>query len=692
LDSILQFPSLLVRFIPYFPISIFSSSSSWLFAYPCSQTGILTFIVEFYVPLLVLQLINGHNSFGCLQFTAAIACRSFALIASNSSNSFLSVMSNIACVCWLFALFVPSSLIHRVNKVIKKVLNELLRLSMIVFTFIEQLIFPLIISVCRKFLRHPLVLKTYLRLIEPLWIRISPLVVPLCIGYLSWSNAASLIHSFNNFHSNFVHLNFDFLLTMIANFICFLSSAVYFIILLFHAISRALRLESCARLIRPISRPLYYILYVCSSPLRLLLRLPFGGVFNKFITIMEKLTNFCLTEPILAIPTFILFNLFLLILANYYHFTDYLMNFINLILSYFSMSLEQFQTPIHHFNLVDSTLTLLIFSIVQSWTAKHAQSLLQTLINVDTTSSFNASGDELSMLASTMSDPRMCARCFYGPVDKTGCDNLSTHHNSYGNSNACPRCHWFASNFNSWPVFDSSIYSQSGSAERIFRTRIISDLVLSVRSAAKSLLIPSIILHVSLAYLNFSVSFSSFLALSYILPWVIESQQTWSATYAPNDFIPARRNRRRRRRNQINQIPLNDNESPDCGASSRSLPSTEFVSLTESEAMQILISTVPSICFLSEGTICPICLDEFSSELINSSASVADTTKVCKSLQVASPPCLALRCGHVLHLECVASTVNSALQSSSSAARHLRCPLCREPLTHGGATSARLFT
>ncbi len=42
--------------------------------------------------------------------------------------------------------------------------------------------------------------------------------------------------------------------------------------------------------------------------------------------------------------------------------------------------------------------------------------------------------------------------------------------------------------------------------------------------------------------------------------------------------------------------------------------------------------------------------------------------------------------GHALHLECAEMTVAAA------DARHVRCPLCREPVSLGGAVGARLFT
>lgn len=55
---------------------------------------------------------------------------------------------------------------------------------------------------------------------------------------------------------------------------------------------------------------------------------------------------------------------------------------------------------------------------------------------------------------------RMCGRCFFGPVDLTGCDDLVGHHGlelEPGGAkvdNRCPRCHWFAPVTSSWPAWD----------------------------------------------------------------------------------------------------------------------------------------------------------------------------------------------------------------------------------------------
>ena len=46
--------------------------------------------------------------------------------------------------------------------------------------------------------------------------------------------------------------------------------------------------------------------------------------------------------------------------------------------------------------------------------------------------------------------------------------------------------------------------------------------------------------------------------------------------------------------------------------------------------------------------------------------------------QVLDPSIVALRCGHPLHVECATAAV------SASSSRHVRCPLCRQPVTLAG--------
>ena len=68
-----------------------------------------------------------------------------------------------------------------------------------------------------------------------------------------------------------------------------------------------------------------------------------------------------------------------------------------------------------------------------------------------------------------------------------------------------------------------------------------------------------------------------------------------------------------------------------------------------------------------------------------SSASVSDVRSAARALQALDPPVVALRCGHLLHIACAEEVVRGA------EGRHIRCPLCREPVSTTGAACARLF-
>ena len=59
---------------------------------------------------------------------------------------------------------------------------------------------------------------------------------------------------------------------------------------------------------------------------------------------------------------------------------------------------------------------------------------------------------------------------------------------------------------------------------------------------------------------------------------------------------------------------------------------------------------------------------------------------VCLSLRRAGLH--AMRCGHVLHVPCFEGLVAATAERF----RHVLCPICREPVTRGGALASRLFS
>ncbi len=103
-----------------------------------------------------------------------------------------------------------------------------------------------------------------------------------------------------------------------------------------------------------------------------------------------------------------------------------------------------------------------------------------------------------------------------------------------------------------------------------------------------------------------------------------------------------------------------------------------------SAALQAILSAAPAKIFVAAGDMCSVCLDDFT-DTVTQAALALPTPEARKVLQKATPPVVALRCGHCLHIACAEQAVAAAL------ARHVRCPLCREPVTVSGAVSARCF-
>jgi len=178
--------------------------------------------------------------------------------------------------------------------------------------------------------------------------------------------------------------------------------------------------------------------------------------------------------------------------------------------------------------------------------------------------------------------------------------------------------------------------------------------------------------------LGLGPSLSTYLALSYLLPWAVENAKAMSALMAPPP---------RSARTAVSEAsgapPAGDHA--DCGAAR---PQGVLPTITESEALRNILSAVPDRVFLARGEVCSVCLDAFPEEAPDIATFLrgADAVQALRSLM---PPVVALRCGHPLHAECAESAVAAGAHSSN---QHVRCPLCREPATVAGAASARLFS
>jgi hypothetical protein len=119
----------------------------------------------------------------------------------------------------------------------------------------------------------------------------------------------------------------------------------------------------------------------------------------------------------------------------------------------------------------------------------------------------------------------------------------------------------------------------------------------------------------------------------------------------------------------------------DCGAAAAA---PQLPSITEDDAVRAVLGAIPVRVFLAVEDVCPICLDQFDEAAVAAAATL--TAEQCATaLQQLDPSVVGLRCGHPLHTECARHAIATA------DGWHLRCPLCREPVTVAGAASARLF-
>ena len=253
------------------------------------------------------------------------------------------------------------------------------------------------------------------------------------------------------------------------------------------------------------------------------------------------------------------------------------------------------------------------------------------------------------------------------------------HGHSFGGaavSNACPRCRWLVRSLDAWPAWDGS---PVGAA--VFRHRVWGEVVVAVRAASKALVLPFAALHLGGA-VGLPPSLSAFLAFSYLGPWAWENRAMFQAAYRSEIF--ARNRRRQHRRAQLRPGPQAQPraDAVDCGAAARA-PAPEWI--PSSEALANLLAATPVRVSLVSGDVCSVCIEPFPEEAAAAAAALPGA-EAAQALRALSPPVVALRCGHALHVKCAEAAV-AAVQD-----RHVRCPLCREPVSLAGAVSSRMFS
>jgi hypothetical protein len=336
-------------------------------------------------------------------------------------------------------------------------------------------------------------------------------------------------------------------------------------------------------------------------------------------------------------------------------------------------------------SITDSGVAIVLIAVAQLGSF----SVIKPLLDAVTAVRHQRTGDllqyeELNALAGAMSFPRQCGRCGFGPVDSTGCHDLRTHHgdvavaadgNSSQISNACPRCGWFTSSLRNWPAWDGETQTTSGRS--VFRARMWSEVVITVRASSKALVIPYSLLLAG-SYFGLSPTLSGSLALTYIVPWFWHTATLAGsldmAPVCPRTRGPSRHNRSR----------LGDDDGTECGAVRRA---DTAAPISSSQALHNILAASPYKVFLAPGDICAVCMDTFPDEASQAVGNKDKTSvQICTELRSLTPPIVALRCGHPLHVECAEAAV------AASGNRHVRCPLCRESASLAGDNAAMLFS
>ena len=100
--------------------------------------------------------------------------------------------------------------------------------------------------------------------------------------------------------------------------------------------------------------------------------------------------------------------------------------------------------------------------------AKYAKMLQKLRVENSSTGEMTTMENQMlvEQLRRLSPNARMCGNCGFGPVDHAYCYDLETHHGDGMIDNGCPKCHWFRSDINEWPMWDGTlsfeIHSEGG--------------------------------------------------------------------------------------------------------------------------------------------------------------------------------------------------------------------------------------
>ncbi|CAE8642648.1 unnamed protein product [Polarella glacialis] len=659
-----------------------------MLTYPASQTGVFVISVQL---LCCLSLAAGvssgfpglspelDNRLWMLAGAVPLRYTSLNLLEPSGPSSW--ILYSISFVILVFVL-TPRSFWNVMRQFLEKVC-ELVRVVCSFAYMVISYIWPKLQEFIFSILQHPFLEIFYRRIIAPFWAAVSPWCLPMAMLVVVYSCSIALLQV--AIHQKFAN-SLESVLILTGKTCLLATAAISGLILCLHSAGRL-----CSRQ-QP--DPLQWtvlanLLIVCSSSISFPWWL-FRKVFMKVTTVMWRvmspvmqqvcrcfgtLAKFAFNKPLLSIPCVLICNVILI--NNVAEATAVFMPLFQLLGS-LKQSVLHLQGAAAAGRMTDSSLVVVFILAVQMGAYSAVAGFLQVVRAVRSERSGDALGiQELNELAATMDDARQCGRCGFGPVDHRGCSDLSSHHmeisvrgrNRSTVSNACPRCDWFTGRLQDWPAWDGEMQTVGGRA--MFRQRVWCEVVVVVRAASKALLFPYCLLRLG-DWLKMPASASAFLAFSYLLPWTFENAQLASSISNPRVY----------RRITPSGPRTEATQGADCGAAERGqmLPN-----ITTSQALANIMTGTPEIVFLAQGDICSVCLERFPDEALKA-MDASPAAEACRALQALSPPIVALRCGHPLHVECAEAAV------SAGGPRHVRCPLCREPVTLAGEASAAMFS
>ena len=656
------------------------------YPYPMSHSGLPAATVQVLLcPLMALEVARPPPMQRLWLLGSAVALRYMSLTLAAAGGAGAWGLYAGACVACTFAV-TPRAFWYAMYAL--DTLGRWARyVASSVYAALEYL-WPRLRDFVKAILQLPLLVGLYRRIVVPVWEALTPWAVPAALVAVAVSCGLGIVGDVRAALAARPAAPDPGVVTLaLARLYCGSAAAVAAVVLISHAATRLCRREQpdplrCA----PLAGSLRVASKTLSLPWLLLrrtvsvMRRFLGPVLDALFKVLEFLWRFAFEMPLLSIPCVIVANV--LVIRSLPSISAALAPSLAVLASV-AGAVQGVGEAAAGGTATDSRLALALIIVVQMAAHATVAGVLDAVRQVRTAA---ARGhvlglEELNALAAAMTDPRQCGRCGFGPVDHSGCSDLRYHHmeirvrggSRAAVSNACPRCGWFTGRLQDWAPWDGEMQTERGRA--MFRQRMWCEVAITVRAASKALLVPYSVLRLG-AWLALPPSLAAFLALSYLVPWAVENASLAASLNNPDTY------RHRAGRRAPRPAPsAGSGYGTSCGAA----PAPQLPRIAASEALANVLAAVPERVFLAEGETCSICLEPFTAEAVNVAAAQKGA-EAAAALQALDPPVVALRCGHALHVECAEAAVSAA------AARHVRCPLCREPVTLAGGTTAAIFS